>query len=358
MSLSRDEKFFWQKNFPDVSASLPSQDLEVRESTFENVNTEKTVSTVVRKSTARPNSSWLQETKLIIGIPVHNSETSLARTVVELRRLNVDVIVCDDFSTDATEEIARELGCKVIKHPRELGFSDCVTSLFLAARRVHATGLLTVDVGMDFTLRDVLNLLEKVQSGECDIAIGSDQSRDEISSGDSIDRIRDHYSLLRAYSRRAIGLIAPAGTTSVVMEYDVLDFAKQQNLKVKQYSISSAPEIGNKNNQGLSSTLKSFPNKIETSLNRTLGYLAFKYPLLVLGTPALAMLAAAGIQTAETLQFWRTGTELNTGFYYAGFDLVISLILGMGALILKSQSNASSKNWTRNSFGTDEAKRD
>jgi hypothetical protein len=340
MSLSRDEKFFWQKNFPDVSSSLPSHDLEVRESTFENVNSEKTVSTVIRKNTARPNSRLLQETKLIIGIPVHNSETSLARTVVELRRLNVDVIVCDDFSTDATEEIARELGCKVIKHPRELGFSDCVTSLFLAARRVHATNLLTVDVGMDFTLRDVLNLLMKVQNGECDIAIGSDHSREEISSGDSVDRVRDHYSLFRAYGRRAIGLIAPAGTTSVVMEYDVLDFAKQQGLKVKQYSISSVP-ANSEIDRSLSRKLKSIPSKIETSLNRTLGFLAFKYPLLVLGTPALAMLVAAGIQTAETLQFWRTGTELSTGFYYAGFDLVISLILGVGALVLKSQSNAS-----------------
>jgi glycosyltransferase involved in cell wall biosynthesis len=293
---------------------------------------------VVSKPSIRSNSRILQETKLIIGIPVHNSETSIAKTVVALRPLNVDIIVCDDFSTDATEEIARELGCKVIKHPKELGFSDCVTSLFLAARRVHASYLLTVDSGMDFTLRDVLNLLEKVQSGVCDIAIGSDNSRDETYSGEVDEHVRDPYSLFRAYGKRALGLITPTGTTSVVMEYDVLDFARQQGLKVKEYAISSA-ELSKEKPGILSSKLRSIPNKIEASLNRTLGLMAFKYPLLFLGTPALAMLVATGIQTAETVQFWHTGTQLSTGFYYAGFDLVVSLILGVGALILKSQNN-------------------
>ncbi len=336
MSQPRDEKFFWQKSFPDVSSSLSNEDL-AQGTDLENVN-QQTLSTLVRRPSVHSDSRMFQENKLVIGIPVHNSEASIAKTVVSLRPLNVDIIVCDDFSTDATEEIARELGCKMIKHPRELGFSDCVTSLFLAARRVHATYLLTVDAGMDFTMRDVLNLLEKVQSGECDIAIGSDYSRDEMYSGETVEPVRDPYSLFRAYGKRALGLIAPAGTTSVVMEYDVLDFATQQGLKVKEYPISSAG-LSKEKPRSVSSKLRSIPNKIETSLNRTLGIVAFKHPLLFLGTPALAMLIATGVQIAETLQFWRTGTQLSTGFYYAGFDLVVSLILGVGALILESQSN-------------------
>ncbi len=340
MSQPRDEKFFWRKNFPDVSSSLPVENL-VEATSFETVNHDRALSTTVTRTVARPSPRTLQESKLIVGIPAHNAEASIAKAVVELRSLNADIIICDDFSTDATEDIARELGCKVIKHPRELGFSDCITSLFLAARRVHATDLLTVDVGMDFTLRDVFNLLEKVQTGQCDIAIGSDHSRDESSSENPVDRVQDTYSLFRAYGRRALGLIAPAGTTSVVMEYDVLDFAKQQNLKVKEFSISSAPiDLESEINGTLANKLKAIPGKIEGSLNRTLGLVAFRYPLLVLGTPALAMLVAAGFQTAETLEFWRTGTQLNTGFYYAGFDLVVSLILGVGALVLKSGSNS------------------
>ncbi|HYB05048.1 MAG TPA: glycosyltransferase [Nitrososphaerales archaeon] len=337
MSQPRDQKFFWQKNFPDVSSSLSGE--ELAQATNLEIVDRQALSTVVRRPSVRANSRMFQETKLIIGIPVHNSETSIAKTVVGLRPLNVDIIVCDDFSTDATEEIVRELGCKVIKHPKELGFSDCVTSLFLAARRVHASYLLTVDAGMNFTLRDVLNLLEKVQSGECDIAIGSDYSRDEVYSSETADRVRDTYSLFRAYGKRALGLIAPAGTTSVVMEYDVLDFAQQQGLKVKEYPISSA-DLSKEKPRSVSSKLRSISNKIETSLNRTLSLVAFKHPLLFFGTPALAMLIAAGFQTVETLQFWRSGAQLSTGFSYAGFDLVVSLILGVGALILKSQNNA------------------
>jgi hypothetical protein len=305
-------------------------------------------STIIRRPIARTHSRQDLETKLIIGIPVHNSQASIAKTVVALRSLNVDIIVCDDFSTDATEEIARELGCKVIKHPRELGFSDCVTSLFLASRRLHASNLLTVDVGMEFTIRDVLNLLEKVQSGECDIAIGSDYSRD-VSPGRAIENVRDTYSLFRAYGRRALALIAPAGTTSVVMEYDVLDFAKQQGLKVKEFPISSASyPMSNETRQRLVSKLRSIPSKIESSLNRTLGLVALRHPLLFFGTPSIAMLAAAVVQAVETLQFWRaTGVRPDFGFYYAGFDLVVSLILGMGAIILESQNKPGTKDRPR-----------
>ena len=342
LSQSNDEKFFWQKNFRDETSSLSDEDSSVSVA-ISNLD-QKTQSAIVRKPITRTGSKLQQETKLVIGIPVHNSEASIAKTVVALRSLNVDIIVCDDFSTDATEEIARELGCKVIKHPKELGFSDCVTSLFLASRRLHASNLLTVDVGMDFTLRDALNLLEKVQSGECDIAIGSDYSRD-VSPGDTIENVRDTYSLFRAYGRRALALISPPGTTSVVMEYDVLDFAKQQGLKVKEFPISSASsQMSDETSQKLVSKIKSIPSKIEASLGRTLGFVALRHPLLFFGTPAIAMLATAGVQAIEAFQFWRTtGARPDLGFYYAGFDLIVSLILGIGALILESQNKSRTK---------------
>lgn len=89
--------------------------------------------------------------------------------------------------------------------------------------------------------------------------------------------------------------------------------------------------------------MKSVPSKIESVLSRTLSA-ALDHPLLLLGTPAIGMLAAAGIQTVEALQLWNaTGIKPDFGFYYAGFDLVVSLILGVGALILESQNLSRNK---------------
>ncbi|HYB04680.1 MAG TPA: hypothetical protein VED17_09470, partial [Nitrososphaerales archaeon] len=69
MSQPKDQKFFWQKNFPDVSSSLSREEL-AQAANLENVD-RQTLSTVVRRPSARANSRMFQETKLIIGIPVH-----------------------------------------------------------------------------------------------------------------------------------------------------------------------------------------------------------------------------------------------------------------------------------------------
>ncbi len=194
---------------------------------------------------------------------------------------------------------------------------------------------------MDFTLRDALNLLEKVQNGECDIAIGTDCSRED--SLDETAHIKDPYSLFRAYGKRALALIAPAGTSSVVMESDVLEFAKQQGLRVIEYPISSTPDI--KKPESWAARIKSVPSIVESTLQKTVGFAGLRHPLLFLGTPAIGMLFAAGIQTIETFQLWSaTGVKPDYGFYYAGFDLVIFLILGVGALILESQNESRIRN--------------
>jgi len=345
MSRRSDEKFFWRKDLREETSPSNDDDSAEETTTFVNSNQEQGMSSIVRNSPSSSSASKLfPQTKLIIGIPVHNSERTIAKTVIELLQLNVDIVVCDDASTDATEEIARELGCKLIKHPRQLGLSDSITSIFLASRRLRASNLLTADPEMDFTLRDALNLLERVQSGECDIAIGTDRSREDSSSDETVDHIRDPYSLFRAYGKRALALIAPAGTTSIVMESDVLEFAKQQGLRVVEYPISSAPSDINRQ-QNWASRIKSIPSVVESAFSRTVGNAALRHPLLFFGTPAIGMLIATGIQTIETFQLWSaTGAKPDYGFYYAGFDLVLSLILGVGALILESQNQSRIRN--------------
>lgn len=313
---------------------------ELDSTILESIADQGQISSTIVRSRVR-SEKLFPESKLVIGIPAHNSEDSVAKTILALRPLEGgEIIVCDDFSTDATEEIARALGSKLIKHPRQLGMSDSVTSLFLASRRLHATSLLTVDPEMDFISRDAVNLLERVQSGECDIAIGTDgRWDDEVSKDETIDGIKDPFSLFRAYGKRALALITPAGTTSVVAESDILHFAKQQGLKVAEYRISSADHsVTSEPSKGWKNRMKSIPVAIEASLSTVANLAALKHPLLIFGTPAVAMLLASAVQTIETLQTWGiSGVKADYGFYFAGYDLVISLILGVGALILESQ---------------------
>lgn len=56
-------------------------------------------------------------------IPVKNGTNYLAEALESLRRqnLNLEIIVVDDGSTDATAELARKAGCVVLQHPVSRG---------------------------------------------------------------------------------------------------------------------------------------------------------------------------------------------------------------------------------------------
>jgi glycosyltransferase involved in cell wall biosynthesis len=63
-------------------------------------------------------------------IPAYNEAGAIAATLDDLRRHapDWDVVVVDDGSTDATAEIAREAGARVIRHPFNLGIGGAVQS--------------------------------------------------------------------------------------------------------------------------------------------------------------------------------------------------------------------------------------
>jgi hypothetical protein len=275
----------------------------------------------------------IQESNLLIGIPTHNEEDSIAKTIVKLSGLG-DIVVCDDGSTDATEDIARGLGCRITKHPRKLGRSDCITSLFLAARRLRADELLILETGTYYNMEDLEVLLGAVRSGDCDIAIGSriiDSVRDSGAAGG----LSDPESLLRVYGRRALAMIVPAGTTSVVSESDVLEFADQQGLKVKEYPRTDAVEAPQVTVRAKST---------QPILDRITSLVALKYPGIFFGVPSLGLLTACAIQAFLSWPSWSAaGATSDLGLIYYGFTLLISVVLGMTGVILESQRVSRSK---------------
>ena len=275
-----------------------------------------------------------------IVIPTYNEEDSIAKALVNLSGLG-DIVVCDDGSTDATENIARSLGCRIIKHPRKLGRSDCITSLFLAARRLKADELITLETDTYYNMEDLEALLEAVRSGDCDIAIGS-RIIDSVRESGAARGLSDPESLLRVYGRRALAMIVPAGTTSVVSESDVLEFADQQGLKVKEYPRADAigaPKV----------TVKE--KNTEPILDRITSLIALQYPFIFFGVPSLGLLSACVIEAVFSWQSWSVGANSDLGFIFYGFALLISIVLGVTCVVLeaqrisRSQSKAEGRTW-------------
>jgi len=76
-------------------------------------------------------------TRILIIMPALNEEESLPATLKELREVvdDVDVLVIDDGSTDATAEVARRAGAVSAQLPFTLGVGGAVRVGLHYARR-------------------------------------------------------------------------------------------------------------------------------------------------------------------------------------------------------------------------------
>lgn len=322
MSQSQAEKFFWRKG--------PSEEIKINDGS----KTQAPKETPAEADEA-PKKPALRS-GLVIGIPCHDSEGTIARTIVALSDLGADIIVCDDGSTDATEDIAKRLGCKVIKHPRELGRSDSVTSLFLACKKMQAEVLLTLGADCRISLADLSRLMEPVRKGEVDIAIGTQRSQEAIEAAHHDGLLADRESLIRAYGKKSLTLISPPGTGSVVVEKEVLEFADQQGLKVREFSISEAssePKVAR-------------PENVQRPHfeARFMTFTAQKHPLVFLGIPALGFFYMAVLEAVLATNF--ASLSLDTlaffGMRIAASPLfLVSVALSIGSAVLYSQKTMS-----------------
>ncbi len=232
----------------------------------------KTVAAVHQQQPQPPATKQRSE-RVLVGIPCHNAESSIAGLIVQLRSIASEILICDDGSTDRTGEIARALGCEVIVHPRELGEGDSLRSILLAAGRKSPDALLTIGVDRSdesYVKEELPKLLRSVLKKECDIAVATRASAKEDESEEeedakkkskskakpkpkrSIDAsaildslgnpISNTISFVRAYGKEALSRITPSGANNAVVYDEILNFAMDQNMRIYQVEISTDPQ--------------------------------------------------------------------------------------------------------------------
>jgi glycosyltransferase involved in cell wall biosynthesis len=111
--------------------------------------------------------------KIIAAIPAYNEKQFISEVVFKTRRHVDEVIVIDDGSTDATSEVARAAGAKVIRHKTNQGAGAATRTAFEAAKRSHADILVTLDGDGQHNPDEIPQLLTSVLNGEADLVIGS-----------------------------------------------------------------------------------------------------------------------------------------------------------------------------------------
>ncbi len=167
--------------------------------------------------------------KTLIIIPVYNEAENIERVIHSLVKENQpwDLLVVNDDSSDNSSELAKNTGqATVIDLPYNLGIGGGVQTGFKYAKSHGYDYALQFDGDGQHKVEEIYKLLELVQSGQADMAIGSrfNRKHDGFKSsplrrvGIKIfewfsfflirQRITDHTSGFRAFNRRVIEFLA------------------------------------------------------------------------------------------------------------------------------------------------------
>jgi glycosyltransferase involved in cell wall biosynthesis len=111
----------------------------------------------------------------VVFIPALNEEESLPSVLEELQEElpDVDVLVVDDGSRDRTAELARERGAEVLSFPENRGLPVVVAAGYEYAARKHYAYCGRVDADGQHPAKELHRLLDRVRSGDCDVAVRS-----------------------------------------------------------------------------------------------------------------------------------------------------------------------------------------
>lgn len=157
------------------------------------------------------------EEKIAVVIPALNEAASIARVVDEARRYaNREVVVVDDFSSDATSEIAKTSGATVMQLSSSLGAWGATQAGIRYALRKGHNIVVTMDADGQHPSEAIADLIEPIKRGEAQFTIGACPER-----GSSLRHVAwwvlkrlsglqyaDLTSGLRAYDYAAASLLA------------------------------------------------------------------------------------------------------------------------------------------------------
>jgi len=178
----------------------------------------------------------------LVFLPAWNEEGSLPGVLDELRSglPQADVLVVDDGSTDRTAEIAREHGSEVISFGSNRGLPAAIAAGYQYALDQGYKLCGRTDADGQHPVEELARLLERVRSGECDVAVGS-----RFASGDGFAPYR-----YRPSGPRRFGTALLRRSMRVVLRRPFLDAtsgmyaanAKALPVLAQPYT-SAAPEV-------------------------------------------------------------------------------------------------------------------
>ena len=280
----------------------------------------------------------------VIGIPAYNEEKNIASIIMKLKKVTDHIIVCNDGSTDMTEEISKELNVTVINHSRNMGYGSAIRSIFLKAKELQADILVTFDADGQHRVVDVQNVTKPIIDDKADIVIGSrflENKSDmpeyrkfgikiitKITNSSLKEKLTDSQSGFRAYSKNVLKNIIPS-ESGMGVSTEILIKASSAGHKITEVPITIM--YG-------SDTSTHNPVSHGTSvLFSTIKFTSIEHPLKFYGIPAIIFLGIGFVFMLWTFQTYAVEKEIITNVALIGMgSLVIGIVFLLTAILLYS----------------------
>jgi glycosyltransferase involved in cell wall biosynthesis len=116
--------------------------------------------------------------KLIIQIPCYNEAETLADTIRQLPRAipgvdRIEVLVIDDYSGDATLEVARAAGADhLVRLAHRTGLAGAFAAGLDACLKLGADLIVNTDADNQYEAGDISRLVEPILRGEAELVVG------------------------------------------------------------------------------------------------------------------------------------------------------------------------------------------
>lgn len=113
--------------------------------------------------------------KVLVTIPALDEELSIGGILEEIKTSypHLDILVVNDGSSDATSQIARTNGTKVIDHDRHLGYTAAIQTGRVYALQKGYDFLIFVDADGQHRTSDIGRILDILITGDADQVRGS-----------------------------------------------------------------------------------------------------------------------------------------------------------------------------------------
>ena len=281
--------------------------------------------------------------KITIGIPAFNEEKNIASIITKLRKISDSIIICNDGSSDMTEEIAKEMGVIVISHEKNLGYGAAIRSLFEKAREMELDSLITFDADNQHRIEDINSVFEPINEGSADIVIGSRflNERTEnvptyrkagirlitkVTNLSIKEKLTDSQSGFRGYNKKALKKIQ-VSDEGMGVSTEILIKGSNLGLKIVEVPIKV-------NYEGETSTHHPVSHGTSVIVS-TLKFTSISHPLKFWGIPGIVLLGLGFIFMFLSFQNLGYDRDIFTNYALVGIGgLVLGSIMMMTAAIL------------------------